>query len=203
VTPLQISDEARKCAAYYQHSFTAVQQIEIAVRIQRAINDATARLEQENRDLKAVVDKRYEELLHNKFFFQPHPDDAKKCNCAYCARYFEAIAEHAANLEMNEHSLENLVKQLEHGCKNEQCGVFVKCAESERDALKQRVKELELQIERDTECITRCQTAGMTAEVERDTLKKRLAEVEKEILIFRNLLQEFLETAKLKNLAAG
>jgi len=137
-----ISDEARKCAAYY-HPDQSTEHLEMAVRIQRAINEATAKLEQENKELKAVVDKRYEELLHKRFFFQPHPDDAKKCNCAYCARDFEAIAEHAANLEMNEHSLEQRVKQLESGCDNEQCGVCVKCAESERDALKKRLAEVE------------------------------------------------------------
>lgn len=52
------------------------------------------------------------ELMHKKFFFQPHPDDPKKCNCAYCARDFEAVAEHAAYLEMDVHSLEQQRDQL-------------------------------------------------------------------------------------------
>lgn len=46
----------------------------------------------------AVLQER-QERLHAKFGFVPHPDDATKCNCAYCARDFEAVADRLADAE--------------------------------------------------------------------------------------------------------
>lgn len=57
--------------------------------------------------------KRGRELMHKKFGFVPHPDDPKKCNCAYCARDFEAVAEHAAEMEMELFSTTNQLKESE------------------------------------------------------------------------------------------
>jgi hypothetical protein len=55
--------------------------------------------------LEIAMLKQGRELLHRKFGFVPHPDDPKRCACAYCSRDVEAIADHAAELEMSEHSL--------------------------------------------------------------------------------------------------
>jgi predicted nucleic acid-binding Zn-ribbon protein len=51
------------------------------------------------------------EVLHKKFGYVPHPDGTNKCHCAYCARDFEAVADHAAELEMSEHSLREQLSQ--------------------------------------------------------------------------------------------
>ena len=39
------------------------------------------------------------ERLHAKFGFVPHPDNPKKCACAYCARDFEAVSAMLMELE--------------------------------------------------------------------------------------------------------
>jgi len=70
-----------------------------------ALQDFTLALER--RLIEAQKDWRIkrDELIHKRFFFQPHPDDKDKCNCAYCARDFEAVAEHCAYMEMDLHSI--------------------------------------------------------------------------------------------------
>lgn len=67
--------------------------------------DFARQLEQELNEAKADWKIKRDALIHKKFYFQPHPDDATKCNCAYCARDFEAIADHAAFMEMELFSL--------------------------------------------------------------------------------------------------
>lgn len=51
--------------------------------------------------------------LHKKFGFVPSKDGSKKCACAYCVRDFEAVADHAADLEMSDFSKGERIAVLE------------------------------------------------------------------------------------------
>ncbi len=66
-------------------------------------------LERELNEAKAELQKRHDLLA--KAFGRPRSEDGQ-CQCAYCRRDFEAIAEHAGCLEMDKASLEYLRDQL-------------------------------------------------------------------------------------------
>lgn len=70
--------------------------------------DFARQLEREN-----AAYQHAKELVHKRFGFKPHPDDPKKCNCAYCAREFEPMAEHAALMEIELLALEQDKKRLD------------------------------------------------------------------------------------------
>ena len=91
--------------------------------IESACNEASG-FASEISKLKSEVEqfRQAREVLHKKFGFVPHPDDPKKCHCAYCARDFEAVADHAAEMEMICHSKDNERDELSQ-----------KLAEVERD----------------------------------------------------------------------
>jgi chromosome segregation ATPase len=71
--------------------------------------DFARQLERELNEAKSELQKRHD--LLSKAFGQPRGEDGE-CKCAYCRRDFEAIAEHAAILEMDCAGHETTVNQL-------------------------------------------------------------------------------------------
>lgn len=62
---------------------------------ERQLKEALAEVER----LKERLNSR-DRLMHGKFGFVPSPDNPKKCGCAYCTQDYEALADHAAEMEM-------------------------------------------------------------------------------------------------------
>jgi hypothetical protein len=68
--------------------------------------------------------------VHEKFGFVPAADDPKKCDCGYCRHSFEDIADHAADMEMD----------------NYQQGERLKTADRSLADSQRRIEELEARL---------------------------------------------------------